>query len=206
MKRTNNILVAALFASGLGLAGFAASAAAKDGVENHGQHKGWDNNHAKKFDHATHDRRDFGHNQREIHGDRRWDNQRGQPVRHEIRRDLRNERIHDVRDVRHDGRIDNRGHNNKPEIRQDFKDIRNARNEVKQDRVDLRKDRIELNKDRIELRKDIRSGASKSEIASDRKEIRDDLAKLNKDRSEIKADQNKLNVARQELKNDLRKR
>ena len=198
MKPTNNILVAALFASSLGLAGFAATAAAKDSVENHGQHKGWDNNHAKKFNHATHDRRDFGHDQRETHGDKRWDNHRGRPVQ---------QARHDVRhDPRHDGRIDNRGHNNKPEIRQDFKDIRNTRNEVKQDRVDLSKDRAELNKDRLELRKDIRSGASKTEILSDRKEIRDDLAKLAKDRAEIKSDQNKVNVARQELKNDLRKR
>jgi hypothetical protein len=191
MKRTNNILVAALFASSLGLAGFAATAAAKDGVENHGQHKGWDNNHSKKFDHSTHDRRDFGHDQREFHGDKRWENHRGQPVRQV---------------ARHDGRIDNRGHNNKPEIRQDFKDVRNDRNEVKQDRVDLRKDRIELNKDRTELRKDIRNGASKTEIAGDRKEIRDDFTKLAKDRTEIKADQNKLDATRLELKSDLRKR
>ena len=195
MKRTNNILVAALFASGLALSGFTTSADAKDGVENHGQHKCWDNNQSKKFDHSTHDRRDFGHDQREIHGDKRWDNHRGQPVRREIRHD-----------ARHDGRIDNRGHNNKPEIRQDFKDVRDARSEVKQDRVDLRKDRIELNKDRVELRKDIRNGASKTEIAGDRKEIRNDLTKLAKDRTEIKADQNKLDAARLELKSDLRKR
>ena len=202
MKRTNNILVAAIFAGGLGLAGFAASANAKDGVENHGQHKGAENTHSKKFDHATHDRRDFGHDQREIHGDKRGDNHHGRPVQHarqDVRRDIRH-------DVRHDGRIDNRGHNNKPEIRQDFKDVRNARTEVKQDRGDLSKDRAELNKDRLELRKDIRSGASKKEIAGARKEIHDDLTKLAKDRAEIKADQNKLNAARVELKNDLHKR
>ncbi|MSP39266.1 MAG: hypothetical protein EXR70_12315 [Deltaproteobacteria bacterium] len=198
MKRTNHILVAAIFASSLGLAGFAASVEAKDGGENLGQHKGGGNQHGKKFDHATHDRRDFGHHQKEIHAGKGLDKHHGRAVQHA--------RQEDRHHVRHDGRIDNRGHNNKPEIRQDFKDIRNARNEVKQDRVDLRKDRIELNKDRTELRKDIRSGASKTEIAGDRKEIRDDLAKLSKDRAELKADQNKLNTARVELKNDLHKR
>jgi hypothetical protein len=191
MKRTNNILVAALFASGLGLAGFAASADAKDGVENQGQHKGWDNTHSKKFDHSTHDRRDFGHAQREIHRDGRWDDHRGKPVRQV---------------ARHDGRGDNRGHNNKPEIRQDFKDIRGARNEVKQDRVELRKDRVELNKDRAELRKDIRNGASKAEIAGDRREIRGDVKEIAGDRAELRKDQNTLGTARQELKSDLRKR
>ena len=191
MKRTNNILVAAIFAGSLGLAGFAATASAKDGVENHGQHKGWDKNHGKKFDHSTHDRRDFGHAQREIHRDGRWDNHRSQPARQV---------------ARHDGRIDNRGHHNKPEIRQDFKDIRNARNEVKGDRVELRKDLTELKKDKMELRKDIRNGASKTEILNDRKEIRQDLAEIRNDRVELRKDQNTLNTARQELKSDLRKR
>jgi hypothetical protein len=195
MKRTNSILVAALFASSLGLAGFAATAAAKDGVENQGQHKGWDNNQSKKFDHSTHDRRDFGHNQREIHRDNRWDDHRGKPVRREVRHD-----------ARINGRIDNRAHHNKAEIRQDFKDVRNSRNEVKQDQVELRKDRIELNKDRAELRKDIRNGASKAEIAGDRREIRGDLKEIAGDRAELRKDQNTLGTARQELKSDLRKR
>jgi len=191
MKRTNNILVAALFASSLGLAGFAATAAAKDGVENHGQHKGWDKNHAKKFDHSTHDRRNFGHDRRDLHRNGRWDDHRGRPVT-------------DAR--RHDGRIDNRGHHNKAEIRQDFKDVRNARNEVKGDRVELRKDRIELNKDRAELRRDLRNGASKAEIAGDRREIRGDLKEIAGDRAELRKDRNTLGTARQELKSDLRKR
>ncbi len=83
------------------------------------------------------------------------------------------------RDVRHD----NRGHHNKPEIRQDFKDIRNARNEVKQGRQELRGDHQELRKDRAELRRDIRNGASKEEIHRDRQEIHGDLKEIRSDRS-----------------------
>lgn len=93
-----------------------------------------------------------------------------------------------IRDVRHDSR----GHHNKPEIRQDFKDIRNARNEVKQDRRELRGDFQELRRDR-------RNGASKAEIRSDWDEIR-------KDRAELSRDQARLDAARRELKADLRKR
>jgi hypothetical protein len=191
----NNILLAALLAGGLALPGVTTTADAKEGGENHGQHKGQENDHSKRFDRSTHDRRDFGHNQRDIHRDGRWDNHRGQPVRH----DVRNDRIHD-------GRIDNRGHLNKPEIRQDFKAIHKVGAEVKQDRGAMRKDYAELRKDRGELRKDIRSGASKTEILNDRKEIRDDRREISKDRTELRKDQNALNTARQELKNDLRKR
>jgi seryl-tRNA synthetase len=100
------------------------------------------------------------------------------------------------RDVRHD----NRGHHNKPEIRQDFKDVRNARNEVKQDRRELRRDHQELRKDRAELRRDIHNGASKQEIFKDRQEIRDDLKEINKDRTELRHDQGTLQSARGELK------
>src|SRR4030095_7975798 len=88
-------------------------------------------------------------------------------------------------DYRRDVRHDNRGPHNKPEIRQDFKDMRNARNEVKQDRRELRGDYQELRKDRAELRRDIRNGASKEEIIKDRQEIRDDLKEIRKDRTEL---------------------
>ncbi|HYA30553.1 MAG TPA: hypothetical protein VEI95_17185, partial [Acidobacteriota bacterium] len=147
MNRARKIIFVGVLAGSLVVPGILRTADAKDGVENHGQHKGWENNHSQKFDRSTHDRRDFGHNQRFDHRDGRWDNHGRYPVRH---------------DVRHDGRFDNRGHYNKPEIRHDFKDVRNARNEVKQDRGELHKDSAELRKDRLELRKDIRNGASKS--------------------------------------------
>jgi hypothetical protein len=109
-------------------------------------------------------------------------------------------------DYRRDVRHDNRGHHNKPEIRQDFKDIRNARNEVKQDRRELRGDFQELRRDRAELRRDIRNGASKEEIFKDRQEIRDDFREIRKDRTEFRQDQARLDSARREIKSDLRKR
>src|SRR5215831_9967177 len=108
----------------------------------------------------------------------------------------------------HDGKNghqDKGGHHNNPEIRQDFKDVRNARNEVTQDRRELRGDYQELSKDRAELRRDIRNGASKDEIRKDRQEIRDDLKETRKDRTELQQDQTRLDAARRELKSDLRK-
>jgi hypothetical protein len=109
--------------------------------------------------------------------------------------------IHYRRDVRHD----NRGHH-KGEIRQDFKDIGNARNEVIQGRRELRADYQELRRDRAELRRDIRNGASKEEIFRDRQEIRADWDEIRKDRTELRRDQAQLDAARRELKADLRKR
>src|SRR5262249_16654492 len=100
---------------------------------------------------------------------------------------------------------ENRGHHNKPEIRQDFKDIGNARNEVKQDRRELHGDYQELRKDRAELQRDIRNGASKKEIFKDRQELRDDFKEIRKDRTELQQDQTRLDAARRELKSGLRK-
>lgn len=174
MNRSSKILFAGLLAGSLAVPGFFMTADAKDDFENHGQHKGWNNPHAQKFDRSTHDRRDFGHQQRGLH-----------------------------RNSRRDG---HRGHHHKPEIRQDFKDIRSARTEVRQDRRELRGDYAKLRKDRRELRKDLRNGASSTEFLNDRKEIRDDLAEISKDRAELRNDQNTLRSARQELKSDLRKR
>src|SRR4029077_18979693 len=121
---------------------------------------------------------------------------------------------HDRRDYRHpdprqyhrDVRYDNRGHYNKAEIRQDFKDIHGTRKEISGDRVELRKDRMELRKDRAELRKDIRNGASKTEIMKDRQEIRGDLKEIHGDRVELRKDQGKLDAQRRELKSDLAKK
>ena len=112
---------------------------------------------------------------------------------------------YDRHDYRHNARLDNRGHRNKPEIRRDFKDIRNARNEVKQDRRELRGDYQELRKDRAEIRRDIRNGASRQEIFKDRQEIRDDLKEIGKDRKELLKDQGTLQSARRELRADLHK-
>ena len=106
---------------------------------------------------------------------------------------------------KHNVHHENRGHHNKPEIRQDFKDVRNARNEVTQDRRELRGDYQELRKDRAELRRDIRNGASKDEIRRDRQEIRDDFKEIRKDRTELQQDQTRLDAARRELKSGLRK-
>ena len=115
MNRTSKIIFAGVLAGSLVVPGIVRTAGAKDGVENHGQHKGWENDHSKRFDRSTHDRREFGHDQRDLHRDDRWNDHRKQPVRRDVRHD-----------PRHDGRIDNRGHHNKPEIRQDFKDIHKA--------------------------------------------------------------------------------
>src|SRR5215475_9051265 len=106
---------------------------------------------------------------------------------------------------KHDVHHENRGHHNKPEIRQDFKDIHSARNEVKQDRGELRGDYQELRKDRAELQRDIRNGASKKEIFKDRQEIRDDFKEIRNDRTELRQDQARLESARRELRSDLRK-
>jgi hypothetical protein len=142
--------------------------------ENHGQHKGWEKSHAKKFDHHGHDRRDY--------------------------------RRPDPRQYHRDVRYDNRGHHNKAEIRQDFKDIHNTRREIKGDRVELRKDYTELRKDRAELRHDLRTGASKAEILKDRQEIRADMKEIRGDRTELRKDRAKLDSQRRELKNDLAKK
>ena len=195
MKRTNKLILAGLLTTSLMTPSISAIANANENHGQHGQRNGSDKHQGKRFDRSTHDRRDFGHNQRDLHRNGRWDDHNRRDARHDIRHDRR-----------HDGRVDNRGHHNKPEIRQDFKDVRNARNEVKQDRTELRKDYAELKKDRAELRRDVRNGASKAEILTDRKEIQSDLKEIRNDRVELQKDQAKLDAARQELKNDLRKR
>ena len=107
---------------------------------------------------------------------------------------------------RHEVRYDNRGHHNKAEIRQDFKDIHGTRKEISGDRVELRKDHAELRNDRAELRRDLRNGASKTEIMKDRQEIRGDLKEIHGDRVELRKDQGKLDAQRRELKSDLAKK
>src|SRR4249920_956926 len=100
------------------------------------------------------DEKDHHHFRKHDH-DGKWKGPHGKRDGHHDRHD---------KNYRHDVRHDNRGHHNKPEIRQDFKDVRNARNEVKEGRKELRGDHQELRKDRAELRRDIRNGASKEEI------------------------------------------
>ncbi len=139
--------------------------------------------HAKDRDRRDHERRDGYH--RRV-PDYRW------------RQDAHNYK----RNVYHD----NRGHHNKPEIRQDFKGIRSARNEIKQDRRELRGDYKDVRKDRLELRRDLRNHASKDEILKDRQDLRNDYAEIKKDRTELRHDQGTVQSARNELKTDLRKR
>ena len=183
MNRSRKIILAGLVAASLALPGAVVTAIAGDDHENHGQHKGWEKNHGKRFDRSVHDRRYYR---------RGWRDD-------DYRRDARYDR-------RHDGRWDNRGHHNNAEIRQDFRDVRAARADVRKERTDLRKDYTELRNDRAELRRDIRNGASKAEIMKDRQEIRDDWASIRKNRQELSTAEGKLDAARQELKSDLRKR
>ncbi len=84
----------------------------------------------------------------------------------------------------------------KPEIRKDYKAIRDTRNEIRDGRDQLRKQHAELEKDRAELRRDIRSGASKDEIRKDRKELRDDYAQIRKTREELANDRARLDSIR----------
>jgi hypothetical protein len=196
MKRTNRMILAALLAGSLIVPTASAMARDNDGRGNHyrgtqGKHSGWNKHHGKKFDRSVHNRREFGHGRREIHRSSRWDDQRGRRVNYTRR---------------HDGRFDNRGHHNKAEIRQDFKDVRAARKDVREERTDLRNAYSELRKDRAELRRDIRNGASREEILKGRQEIRQDLANIRTNRQELASDQAKLDAARRELKSDLRRR
>jgi hypothetical protein len=120
--------------------------------------------------------------------------------------DRRYYRHPDARQYHRDVSYDNRGHHNKAEIHQDFKDVRKARKEVYGDRAELRKDSAELRKDRAELRHDLRTGASKAEILKDRQEIRADMKEIRGDRVELRKDQRQLDAAHRELKSDLSKR
>jgi len=92
------------------------------------------------------------------------------------------------------------------EIRDDIRDVRQAHQELRDDVRQLQKDRNELARDRAELRRDIRTGASKKEIRQDRQETRDDLQKIADSKREVRQSQNKHDAARQELKDDLRRR
>ncbi len=146
------------------------------------------------------------HQERENHGQHKgWEKSPAKKFDHDGH-DRRDYRHPDPRQYHRDARYDNRGHHNKAEIRQDFKDVRNARNEVHGDRVELRKDSTELRKDRMELRHDLRTGASKTELMKDRQEIRGDMKEIRGDRVELRKDQGKLDATHRELKSDLSKR
>jgi hypothetical protein len=144
--------------------------------------------------------------ERENHGQHKgWEKHQAKKFDHD-EHDRRFYRRPDPRQYRRDVRYDNRGHHNKPEIRQDFKDIHGTRKEIAGDRVELRKDHTELRNDRAELRRDLRNGASKTEIMKDRQEIRGDMREISKDRVELRKDQAKLDAQRRELKSDLAKK
>jgi len=92
------------------------------------------------------------------------------------------------------------------EIRQDRRDVINARKQVREDHQDLRNAQKELDKDRAELRRDVHQGASKKEIAGDRREIRDDRKKVADARQDLRDSQRKLQGARNELRDDTHRR
>jgi hypothetical protein len=92
------------------------------------------------------------------------------------------------------------------EIRQDVRDVRDARQKVNQSQQALQKNQYELKKDRAELRNDIRNKAGKTEIRQDRKEIREDLQKIAESKRDVRQSQNKLDASRGELRDDLRRR
>ena len=151
---------------------------------------------------ALADKEHFEHH--ENNGKRKgWDKSAGKKFDEHDRRYYRHP---DPRLYHRDGRYDNRGHHNKAEIRQDFKDVHNARKEVGASRTELRKDYTELRKDRTELRRDVRNGASKAEILKDRQEIKGDLKEIHGDRVDLRNDQAKLDATRRELRSDLHKR
>ncbi|HVH92401.1 MAG TPA: hypothetical protein VM783_13560, partial [Candidatus Acidoferrum sp.] len=116
MKNLRAIILSAMVAGVLIVPGIPATADAKDGDGHH--HFRQSDRHGK-----FHGRRDLRHDRWERHDGRR-DSRHSRWERHDGR--------HDKQHYRRDVRYDNRGHHNKPEIRQDFKDVRNARNEVKQ--------------------------------------------------------------------------
>ena len=146
------------------------------------------------------------HQERENHGQHKgWEKGPAKKFDHD-EHDRRDYRRPDPRQYHRDVRYDNRGHHNKAEIRQDFKDIHGTRKEISGDRVELRKDHTELRNDRAELRRDLRNGASKTEIMKDRQEIRGDMKEISKDRVELRKDQGKLDGQRRELKHDLAKK
>ena len=146
------------------------------------------------------------HQERENNGQHKgWEKHQAKKFDHD-QHDRRSYRHPDPRQYHRNVSYDNRGHHNKAEIRQDFKDIHGTRKEISGDRAELRKDHMELRKDRAELRKDIRNGASKTEIMKDRQEIRGDMKEIHGDRVELRKDQGKLDAQRRELKSDLAKK
>ena len=139
---------------------------AKDGAEQQGHHRKWDGHHGRGDKHRfRHDvnrgrvhgsRRDGHHEWRRMTGvvDGRHFRRDANWPDHGLRRDGRHEwkGYNERRDDHRFGRNvshGNRGHHNKPEIREDFQKIREARrNEVRQDRGQLRKDYRELKREK----------------------------------------------------------
>ena len=102
----------------------------------------------------------------------------------------------------HSGRSDARPR----EVHKSVQDVREARKDLRDDREQLQTNREELKKDRAELRKDIRSGASRNEIRQDRREIREDVQKVKESKKEVRQSETRLEAARQDLSEDLRRR
>jgi hypothetical protein len=205
MRKNTNIILAGLVAGALMVPALPALSDADNGGHRPTWSKG---DHGRKLGHQK--QNNFQRGKWEDRGRhvnyKRYERQ-GRNDRHEFRRHARFDRSdHGRFDNRRHGRFDNRGVRHNPEIRQDFKDVRNARKEVQESRRDLHKDYAELRKDRAELRRDIRNGASKEEIFQGRREIRNDLKEIRESRAELNRDQAQLDAARRELRNDLRNR
>ena len=177
--------------------------------EHPGKHKGWDKDKKDKHDkheqYETHDRR-YNHvdDTRHEHLYPRtvtrtstgyWHSHDGYPRHfHNYRRPAP---IPPHQHVRREVIVrDNPRPYYKPEIRKDYKAVRDTRNEIRDGREQLRQQHTELQKDRAELRRDIRSGASKDEIRKDRKEIREDYAQIRKTREELASDRARLDSMR----------
>lgn len=95
------------------------------------------------------------------------------------------------------GRYDGGGYFDRREIKQ--RDARAARKNVQESRQQLQKDVAELKKDRAELHSDIRNRAS-------RKEIRDDARNVAASKKTVRQSENRLDAARHELRQDLRRK
>jgi hypothetical protein len=96
-----------------------------------------------------------------------------------------------------------RYHGNKERYRE-IRELRAAQRDVKGDRAALERNQAELRKDRAELRKDIREGASRKEIAQGRREIREDQQKIAQSRREVHRSENRLEAAREDLRDNRR--
>jgi hypothetical protein len=187
LKNFKFTILRGLFAAALLVPAIPVMADHEEDREHPGLHQGWDKKHhgwAK------------GHEKKRKSNDDHY-------TRHGV--DYGKLDWHDDYDYGQDVNYDRRNARNM-EIRKDVSDVRAARKELGEDRLQLKKNVEELKRDRVELRKDIRNEASRTEIAQDRREIREDLQKIAESKRELRQSKTQLETARQELRDDWRKR